>query len=93
MRPGGLADATDEAQLGELDRLGELTERELEVLKLAARGMTNREIAAQLFLGEGTVRNYVGNILSKLQVSNRAEAAVFAVKNHIERHLPADDEH
>jgi DNA-binding NarL/FixJ family response regulator len=42
-------------------------------------------------LGEGTVRNYVGNILSKLNVSNRAEAAVFAVKHHIDRYVPTEE--
>jgi DNA-binding NarL/FixJ family response regulator len=81
------------AQVKEASAFSELTPQEMRILALMVEGLTNREIAAQLFLGEGTVRNYVGNILSKLQVSNRAEAAVFAVKNHIERHLPAEDEH
>ena len=54
-------------------------------------GRTNREIAQTLYLGEGTVRNYVGNILGKLGVSNRAEAAVFAVKHHIDRYIPPDE--
>ena len=53
-----------------------------------AEGKTNREIAAQLFLGEGTVRNYVSSLLGKLQVSNRAEAAAYAVQHHLKDHLP-----
>jgi len=50
---------------------------------LVAEGKTNREIAKFLFLGEGTVRNYVSSILSKLGVSNRAEAAAFAVEHNL----------
>ena len=88
-----LEEVRQAAQVKEASAFSELTPQEMRILALMVEGLTNREIAAQLFLGEGTVRNYVGNILSKLQVSNRAEAAVFAVKNHIERHLPADDEH
>ncbi len=61
----------------------DLTDQEFRVLALVAEGKTNREIAEALFLGQGTVRNYVSNILSKLEVSNRAEAAAYAVKNNI----------
>ncbi len=61
----------------------DLTPQELAVLALVADGLTNRQIAAELFLGEGTVRNYVSSILSKLGVSNRAEAAAYAVKHNI----------
>jgi len=46
---------------------------------LVSEGKTNREIGEALFLGEGTVRNYVSSILAKLGVSNRAEAAAYAV--------------
>lgn len=53
------------------------------MLILVAEGKTNREIAVNLHLGEGTVRNYVSNILGKLGVSNRAEAAAFAIKHHL----------
>jgi len=60
-----------------------LTEQELRVLALVAVGKTNREIARTLYLSEGTVRNYVSTILSKLGLSNRAEAAAYAVKNRI----------
>ena len=52
-----------------------LSQQEKLVLKLVSEGKTNKEIAHTLFLGEGTVRNYVSSILSKLDVSNRAEAA------------------
>ncbi len=61
----------------------ELTEQELRVLALIAKGKTNKEIARELNLSEGTVRNYVSNLLHKLGVSNRAEAAAFAVEHHI----------
>jgi DNA-binding NarL/FixJ family response regulator len=57
-----------------------LSERELDVLRLLARGMTNADIARQLYLSEGTVRNYVSAILSKLDVSDRTQAAVLAIR-------------
>jgi DNA-binding NarL/FixJ family response regulator len=65
----------------------ELSAQEMRVLALIADGLTNREIAGRLFLGEGTVRNYVSNLLSKLHLANRAEAAAFAVQHHIKEHL------
>lgn len=64
-----------------------LTQQERHVLLLVSEGKTNREIAKALFLGEGTVRNYVSSILSKLGVSNRAEAAAFAVEHNLKDHL------
>lgn len=66
----------------------ELTQQELAVLALVAEGLTNRQIAVQLFLGEGTVRNYVSSVLSKINVSNRAEAAIYAVKHNIHKLVP-----
>ena len=57
------------------------------VLMLVSEGKTNREIAKALFLGEGTVRNYVSSILSKLGVSNRAEAAAYAVEHSLKDYL------
>jgi DNA-binding NarL/FixJ family response regulator len=60
-----------------------LTERELEVLKALGRGLTNAEIAARLFLSEGTVRNYVSAVLAKLEVADRTQAAVLAVRHGI----------
>ena len=65
----------------------DLTSQERQVLLLIAEGRTNREIATELFLSEGTVRNYVSSILSKLGVSNRAEAAAYAIKHHLADHI------
>ena len=58
----------------------ELSEREVEVLKLLARGLTNADIAQRLFLSEGTIRNYVSAILTKLDVTDRTQAAIFALR-------------
>jgi DNA-binding NarL/FixJ family response regulator len=58
----------------------ELTEREQGVLQHLANGKTNREIAETLFLSEGTVKNYVSTILSKLQANDRTQAAILALK-------------
>ena len=60
-----------------------LTERELEVLKLVARGMANKDIAAELFISENTVKNHVRNILEKLQLHSRMEAAMYAVRENL----------
>ena len=60
-----------------------LTERELEVLRLVARGMANKDIATQLFISENTVKNHVRNILEKLQLHSRMEAVVYAVREKI----------
>jgi two-component system NarL family response regulator len=60
-----------------------LTERELEVLRLIARGMTNKDIAAELVIAQNTVRNHVRNILEKLQVRSRVEAAMYAVREKL----------
>ena len=65
--------------------LGELSKREVEVLRLLGEGLTNAEIAARLFISTKTVATHVGNLFAKLQLRNRAEAAAFA-----HRHLPAD---
>jgi DNA-binding NarL/FixJ family response regulator len=67
----------------EQSAFSQLTDQEMRVLSLVAEGKTNREIAQALFLGEGTVRNYVSSILSKLQLTNRAEAAAYAVQHNI----------
>ena len=71
----------------EQSAFNQLTEQEMRVLGLVAEGKTNREIAQQLFLGEGTVRNYVSSILSKLSLTNRAEAAAYAVQHNIRAYL------
>ncbi len=64
-----------------------LSQQEKYVLLLVSEGKTNREIAQLLFLGEGTVRNYVSSILSKLGVSNRAEAAAYAVEHNLREYV------
>lgn len=66
----------------------DLTEQELRVLALVAQGKTNKEIARTIHLSNGTVRNYVSNLMHKLGVSNRAEAAAFAVKHNIKDYMP-----
>jgi DNA-binding NarL/FixJ family response regulator len=64
-----------------------LSQQEKHVLLSVSEGRTNREIAKALYLGEGTVRNYVSSILSKLGVSNRAEAAAYAVEHNLREYL------
>ena len=66
----------------------DLTPQEMAVLALVAEGMTNRQIAVKLYLGEGTVRNYVSSVLAKIGVANRAEAAAYAVRNNIHELVP-----
>lgn len=75
------------ARKDEVTAFAELTEHELRVLALIAEGKTNRDIARALYLGEGTVRNYVSSILGKLGVTNRAEAAAFAVRHNLKEYL------
>ena len=60
-----------------------LTERELGILRLVARGRANREIATELFISENTVRNHMRNILDKLQMHSRMEAAMYAVRERL----------
>jgi NarL family two-component system response regulator LiaR len=62
------------------DLLKKLTERELSVIKLMAQGYTNQEIAQKMMVGTATVRSHVGHILSKLQVSSRTHAAIYAMR-------------
>ncbi|HKK95640.1 MAG TPA: response regulator transcription factor [Anaerovoracaceae bacterium] len=59
-----------------------LSSREYEVLKLVADGLNNKEIAKKLYLSEGTVRNYISNILEKLQLRNRTQLAVYYYQNN-----------
>jgi DNA-binding NarL/FixJ family response regulator len=74
-------------QKEEAAAFSDLTSQEIQVLGLISEGNTNREIAKALFLSEGTVRNYVSSILSKLGVSNRAEAAAYAIQHHLKDYL------
>jgi DNA-binding NarL/FixJ family response regulator len=60
-----------------------LTPRELEVLRLVARGMSNKDVADQLFISENTVKNHVRNILEKLHLHSRMEAVMYAVRQHL----------
>jgi len=60
-----------------------LSPRELEVLKLVAQGLNNRRIAKQLFISENTVKNHVRNILEKLQLHSRIEAAMYGVRENL----------
>lgn len=71
----------------EASAFAELTQQEMHVLQLVSEGRTNRQIAEMLYLGEGTVRNYVSSILSKLNVRNRAEAAAYAVEHNLKDYL------
>lgn len=71
----------------EASAFAHLSQQEKHVLLLVSEGKTNREIAKLLFLGEGTVRNYVSSILSKLGVSNRAEAAAYAVEHNLREYI------
>jgi len=75
--------ATDEA-------FAALSDQELRILALISEGKTNKQIAADIFLSEKTVRNYVSSILSKLSLSTRSEAAAYAVKHSVYDHLPKD---
>jgi RNA polymerase sigma factor (sigma-70 family) len=67
-------------RLGHAIRAEQLTERERQILPLLAAGWTNREIAAELGMSVGTVKNHVARILEKLDVSDRTQAAVRAVE-------------
>ena len=60
-----------------------LTERETEFIRLICDGCDNKEIAAKLFLAEGTVRNGISRLLEKLELKDRTQLAVFAIKNNI----------
>ena len=71
----------------EASAFAHLSQQEKHVLLLVSEGKTNREIAKALFLGEGTVRNYVSSILSKLAVNNRAEAAAYAVEHSLREYI------
>ena len=68
------------AKLAERAGFSELTERELEVLRLMAVGKSNQEIGAALFIAEGTVKFHINHILNKLGVSDRTQAVIAALK-------------
>ena len=64
-------------------KIDDLTRRELDVLKLLAQGMFNKEIATTLDISERTVKNHVSNIFKKIDVADRTQAAVFAIRNNL----------
>lgn len=66
------------------EALPKLTARERDIMRCVARGMDNREIAAELFLAEGTVRNNISRLLDKLKLKDRTQLAVFTVKNQLD---------
>ena len=69
----------------ETDELSQLTGQERKILLLVAEGMTNKEIAAEIFLSDKTVKNYVSSILAKLNLERRAQAAAFVAKHRLDR--------
>jgi DNA-binding NarL/FixJ family response regulator len=72
------------------ERLASLTEQERRILELIAEGLTNRQIADRVHLAEKTVKNYVSNLLAKLGMERRTQAAVYAAKL-LERHPPSNE--
>jgi DNA-binding NarL/FixJ family response regulator len=71
---------TRQPNVGEFANVDRLTEREMEVLRHLSTGASNREIAKALFISENTVRNHIRNILEKLHLANRVQAAAYAVR-------------
>jgi two-component system response regulator DevR len=71
------------------ERLARLSDQERKILDLIAEGLTNRQIAERMFLAEKTVKNYVSNLLSKLGMERRTEAAVFAARLQDEKNRGA----
>ncbi len=69
----------------EIEQLAEmaLTRREFEVLKMISKGHNNKEIASELFISEKTVKNHISNIFKKIKVTDRTQAALFAIKHNI----------
>lgn len=66
------------------DLADDFTPRERDIMRCVAQGMDNKEIAAELFLAEGTVRNQISRVLEKLKLKDRTQLAVFAVKNNLD---------
>ena len=89
--PGVTARVLDRLRQGaeEDERLRGLTEQEHKILALLADGMTNRQIAEEMFLAEKTVKNYVSNLLAKMGMSRRTEAAVYAARLAERKHPSA----
>ena len=79
--PSVAARVLQEVRSPSVSGIGQLTPRETDVLTLVARGRSNREIAAGLYIGEETVKTHVSNILSKLHLADRTQAAIYALRN------------
>jgi len=77
-----IATQQDQPRTSLTDRL---SEREIDVLRLLARGFSNADIADRLHLSDGTVRNHVSSILAKLEVPDRTQAAIIAIKHGLDR--------
>lgn len=80
----------ESSRKAEDESFADLSDHELKIMALVAKGKTNKEIAEAVFLSEKTVRNYVSSILSKLHLSTRSEAAAYAVEHHIQDHMASD---
>jgi len=76
--------AAKDASLAHTPETGDLTDREQEVLRLIAAGMNNRQIAEHMIISEKTVKTHVSNILSKLNLEDRTQAAIWAIKHGLE---------
>ncbi len=85
---GDLLTRADLQQTGQDTPFSGLSPREMEVLALVSKGLSNREIGQRLRLSEGTVRNYVSTIMEKLNFRNRVELATYAVKHRINDWVP-----
>jgi DNA-binding NarL/FixJ family response regulator len=81
--PHLLANLSNKDKKDDNKLISELTKRELDVLREIARGKSNKEIASSLFITEKTVKTHVSNLLSKLELADRTQAALFAVKNQL----------
>jgi DNA-binding NarL/FixJ family response regulator len=79
------------ADAAQSPRLSELTARELEVLRLIARGRSNAEIATELVLGENTIKTHVSRVFAKLGLRDRAQAVVVAYETGLVVPQPSDD--
>ncbi len=82
-KKGGAGGATTGARLGLREHAAALSQRELEIVVLVARGFKNKEMAERMFISEQTVKNHLHNIFDKLGVSDRLELALYAIHNNL----------
>ncbi|KKM12472.1 LuxR family transcriptional regulator [Clostridiales bacterium PH28_bin88] len=73
----------EEVETPHLEQVTCLTEREKQIMRLVGEGKSNREIARELYITEGTVKNHLGNLLAKLGLRDRTQLAIFALRNHL----------